>query len=148
MLFRSLFDLLGAERVTVLANGADLLAAAEARAAELRASGRSVYVIPVGGSSPIGALGYVAGAQELLGQLAGMGLSPAALIAPSGSAGMQSGLIVGCQAAGSGFPVIGVNVSRGREAQEARVRGLVAEHRRSEERRVGKECRSRWSPYH
>ena len=31
--------------------------------------------------------------------------------------------------------------------------GIVAEHlycrsRRSEERRVGKECRSRWSPYH
>ena len=25
---------------------------------------------------------------------------------------------------------------------------LVIEHRRSEERRVGKECRSRWSPYH
>src|SRR2546430_13724620 len=24
----------------------------------------------------------------------------------------------------------------------------VAHHRRSEERRVGKECRSRWSPYH
>ena len=23
-----------------------------------------------------------------------------------------------------------------------------AEHARSEERRVGKECRSRWSPYH
>ena len=25
---------------------------------------------------------------------------------------------------------------------------LYAEHSRSEERRVGKECRSRWSPYH
>ena len=24
----------------------------------------------------------------------------------------------------------------------------VVKHRRSEERRVGKECRSRWSPYH
>ena len=24
----------------------------------------------------------------------------------------------------------------------------IASHRRSEERRVGKECRSRWSPYH
>ena len=24
----------------------------------------------------------------------------------------------------------------------------VGEHERSEERRVGKECRSRWSPYH
>ena len=27
-------------------------------------------------------------------------------------------------------------------------RGLIDIHRRSEERRVGKECRSRWSPYH
>ena len=27
-------------------------------------------------------------------------------------------------------------------------RGLVEEIRGSEERRVGKECRSRWSPYH
>ena len=26
--------------------------------------------------------------------------------------------------------------------------GLYQENRRSEERRVGKECRSRWSPYH
>ena len=25
---------------------------------------------------------------------------------------------------------------------------LLLQHRRSEERRVGKECRSRWSPYH
>ena len=25
---------------------------------------------------------------------------------------------------------------------------LIVGHRRSEERRVGKECRSRWSPYH
>ena len=29
-----------------------------------------------------------------------------------------------------------------------RGRVLVRPHRRSEERRVGKECRSRWSPYH
>src|SRR2546430_2791322 len=26
--------------------------------------------------------------------------------------------------------------------------GLITNHTRSEERRVGKECRSRWSPYH
>src|SRR5256885_8738975 len=25
---------------------------------------------------------------------------------------------------------------------------ILKEHKRSEERRVGKECRSRWSPYH
>ena len=37
--------------------------------------------------------------------------------------------------------------------QRAAIRLIVTEgtwpvHRRSEERRVGKECRSRWSPYH
>src|SRR2546425_7823316 len=32
--------------------------------------------------------------------------------------------------------------------QEAGVREAVAVFARSEERRVGKECRSRWSPYH
>ena len=29
-----------------------------------------------------------------------------------------------------------------------RLRGLLTDGDRSEERRVGKECRSRWSPYH
>ena len=28
------------------------------------------------------------------------------------------------------------------------IEGIDAIHHRSEERRVGKECRSRWSPYH
>ena len=30
----------------------------------------------------------------------------------------------------------------------ARKHWIAGHHRRSEERRVGKECRSRWSPYH
>src|SRR5256885_2841852 len=32
--------------------------------------------------------------------------------------------------------------------QTKRPRGICRERLRSEERRVGKECRSRWSPYH
>src|SRR3712207_2796529 len=35
-----------------------------------------------------------------------------------------------------------------RENAVDRVRGHLGELSRSEERRVGKECRSRWSPYH
>ena len=31
---------------------------------------------------------------------------------------------------------------------ERDIRELISEILRSEERRVGKECRSRWSPYH
>src|SRR2546430_15715424 len=34
------------------------------------------------------------------------------------------------------------------EPTEGLVRGMKAHDLRSEERRVGKECRSRWSPYH
>ena len=32
--------------------------------------------------------------------------------------------------------------------EAAKSRGEALDHVRSEERRVGKECRSRWSPYH
>ena len=35
-----------------------------------------------------------------------------------------------------------------RQALEGADMVFVTIHRRSEERRVGKECRSRWSPYH
>ena len=34
------------------------------------------------------------------------------------------------------------------EAEQAVVGGTIEAVYRSEERRVGKECRSRWSPYH
>ena len=34
------------------------------------------------------------------------------------------------------------------ESEQVKGRSFVGLHRRSEERRVGKECRSRWSPYH
>ena len=40
------------------------------------------------------------------------------------------------------LPAIGVSLSH--QVQIC----LIDVHRRSEERRVGKECRSRWSPYH
>ena len=39
-------------------------------------------------------------------------------------------------------------ISCGVCAGECPVEAISEEHRRSEERRVGKECRSRWSPYH
>ena len=34
------------------------------------------------------------------------------------------------------------------ELHKLKALNFANEHRRSEERRVGKECRSRWSPYH
>src|SRR5579859_5362918 len=45
------------------------------------------------------------------------------------------------------IPFGSVDPLRGADAV-AQARSLVRDHGRSEERRVGKECRSRWSPYH
>ena len=48
--------------------------------------------------------------------------------------------------------VVVVSALRGRHIVESLIYGNITaaavKHRRSEERRVGKECRSRWSPYH
>ena len=45
--------------------------------------------------------------------------------------------------------VEGVNmVKKHVKPNQANAKGGIVEEERSEERRVGKECRSRWSPYH
>ena len=120
-----LFDLLGADSVTVLGHGADLLGEAEILAEKLRGEGRIPYVIPVGGSNPIGALGYVDCAHELLDQFAAVGMDSPTIVTPSGSAGMQAGLVVGLHSEGSTVPIIGINVSRTQAEQEPKIVNLV-----------------------
>ena len=46
----------------------------------------------------------------------------------------------------AGKPIIQYNIESLRNSGIKDI--LLIVHRRSEERRVGKECRSRWSPYH
>jgi D-cysteine desulfhydrase family pyridoxal phosphate-dependent enzyme len=80
---------------------------------EERAAGRVPYVIPVGGSSPVGALGYVSGTDELMGQLRAMGVSPSRLYFGSGSRGTQAGLTLGAKLSGAPYKLWGVAVSAG-----------------------------------
>jgi D-cysteine desulfhydrase len=126
-----LFNLLGVEQVKVVPAGASLLAEMEAVADELAAAGRKGYVIPGGGSNPLGALGYVACAQEILAQTFDLGLDIETILCASGSAGTQAGLVTGVQGCNLNVPVLGINVSRTQQAQEALVYELVqatAEH--------------------
>src|SRR5690242_10872235 len=69
-----LYELMGVEDVTVVNGGDDLSAAMERIAEKLKAEGRKGYIIPGGASTPLGALGYVACAQEILAQGFDMGL--------------------------------------------------------------------------
>jgi D-cysteine desulfhydrase family pyridoxal phosphate-dependent enzyme len=77
---------------------------------ELRAAGERPYVIPTGGSVPIGAAGYVAMVAELLAQLVTAGEDPSRLYFPTGSLGTQAGLVVGVRAFSAPFAVYGVAV--------------------------------------
>lgn len=94
---RLLDDVFGA-KVHELPGDADSLAAAEARAIELRGTGRGVYVFPSGGSSPTGCLGYVNAAAEILAQAEALGLDFAQIVTANGSAGTHAGLVAGLAA--------------------------------------------------
>lgn len=82
-------------------------------AGDLRARGHRPYVIPVGGSSAVGVLGYVAGTNEILAQLVSIGETPARLYYASGSRGTQAGLVLGAKVSGAPYQPYGVAVSGG-----------------------------------
>jgi D-cysteine desulfhydrase len=122
-----LFHLLGVEAIRVVDAGTDLAAALQAMAAEVAAEGRKAYVIPGGGSNPLGALGYVACAEEILAQTFELGLRVDHIVCASGSAGTQAGLLTGLAGNHAGIPVTGINVRRTREEQEPLVYALARE---------------------
>lgn len=120
-----LFDLLGVEAVTVIDAGTDLQAEMEKVAAELAAQGRKGYIIPGGGSNGLGALGYVACAEEILAQSFEMGMAFDRIVVASGSAGTHSGIVAGLIGNSAGIPVTGINVRRPRGEQEGNVHKLA-----------------------
>src|SRR5262245_12578370 len=107
-----LYDLLGAETVTVVNGGDDLNAAMQKIAGELEAKGRKGYVIPGGGSNALGALGYVVCAHEIAAQAFEQGVSFDRIVVASGSCGTHSGLLVGAKSVHFDAPITGVNVRR------------------------------------
>ncbi len=94
-------------------------------AQKLRSEGRTVYVIPRGGSIPSGAMGYAAFVPELLEQLDQQGITPTHLYLGTGSTGTHSGVLAGMVALGSPFPVQGISVSRTAADQQAKIRALA-----------------------
>jgi D-cysteine desulfhydrase family pyridoxal phosphate-dependent enzyme len=96
----------------MLAVGRDDAVVAEAVEDE-KAAGRRPYVIPIGGSSSVGALGYVSGTLELVAQLSALHVSPSRLYYASGSRGTQAGLTLGAKACRAPYQVYGVAVSGG-----------------------------------
>lgn len=95
-----LLDGLFGARLHDLPAGADSTRFAQARAEELRLDGRIAYVATLGGSSPVGSIGYAACALEIHEQSIALGIDFAAVVVPNGSSGTQAGLVAGYRALG------------------------------------------------
>ena len=122
-----LFRLLGVEAVTVVPTGVDLAAEMQKVADQVAALGRKAYIIPGGGSNPLGALGYVSCAEEILAQTHELGIPLDHLVCASGSTGTHAGLICGLVGNNAHIPLTGINVRRTREEQEPNVHKLAQE---------------------
>jgi D-cysteine desulfhydrase family pyridoxal phosphate-dependent enzyme len=114
--------LLGAE--VVWAEGQPLAEVMSQVAGDLQAAGHRPYVVPYGGSNPVGASGYVAAMEELLSQCAERGRMTNIraddkpiirmhfdhVVLASSSGGTQAGLMVGARALGFEGRILGISV--------------------------------------
>jgi len=92
---------------------------------EVASLGRKAYVIPGGGSNPLGALGYVSCAEEILAQTHELGIRLDHIVCASGSTGTHAGLLTGLVGNNSQIPLTGINVRRTQAEQEPNVYKLV-----------------------
>lgn len=118
-------QLLGAE-LKWIESGAGRDAAIRTAAEGARAAGETPYEIPVGGSGPIGAAGYMTMTIELKAQLEVLSAEPSWLYFASGSGGTQAGIAVAAQLLGMTYQVRGVLDSP--DSPEFRTRMLDAAH--------------------
>ena len=100
-------------------------AALDDAAADLRAEGRRPYLVPRGGATGLGAVGYALAVAELTAQLDAEGVVPELVLVATGSGGTQAGLVAGAVAGICPWRVVGASVSRPPEACAERVLTLA-----------------------
>lgn len=92
------------------------------KADQLRAKGHVPYVIPLGlNNPPLGALGYMVAAREVLAQKADFD----AIVIASGSGMTHGGMLAGLRTSGSNIPVYGICVRRNRIEQQLRIKTVT-----------------------
>ena len=77
---------------------------------KLEKQGKKVYFLPPGGSTPLGALGYAAGFDEIMNDIRKSNIQISKIFHASSSAGTQAGLVLGKQLSGWDGEIIGISV--------------------------------------
>ena len=89
---------------------------------ELKANGKTPYIIPLApGHPPLGALGYVVAAKEMLTQFEQDNIRVDEIVVASGSGATHAGLLCGLRALGSNIKVRGICVRRDAKLQHPRL---------------------------
>jgi L-cysteate sulfo-lyase len=120
-----LLDRLHGATVSKRSGGTDMNTEMATFAETVIQNGRKPYIIPGGGSNPIGALGYANCARELAEQAADIGLKIDALVHATGSSGTQAGLVAGLAAIQSDIHLLGIGVRAPQDKQEQMVFDLA-----------------------
>jgi 1-aminocyclopropane-1-carboxylate deaminase/D-cysteine desulfhydrase-like pyridoxal-dependent ACC family enzyme len=113
-------QLLGAE-IRYVVGREDRSVEMERAADDTRARGGVPFVIPLGASTPLGAVAFVAAIDELRHQID----PPDVIVHSSSSGGTQAGLVAGCALAGWPTQVVGVSADEPAASLEATVRTLL-----------------------
>ena len=122
-----LMDRLFGAGIRTVPGGSDMPAELEKTAAEVTARGGRPYIIPGGGSNPVGALGYVDCAREIVVQADELDMQIDRIVTATGSAGTHAGLVAGLAVMGADIPVLGIGVRAPKEKQEENVLKLARE---------------------
>ena len=113
-------QLLGAE-VEYISSRAERAAAIERVTGQLRSEGRRPHLIPLGASTPTGALGFAAAIDEMIAQ----GVRPDVIVHAGSSGGTQAGLLAGVARNGLATRVIAVSADDPAASVASTVRTIV-----------------------
>jgi 1-aminocyclopropane-1-carboxylate deaminase/D-cysteine desulfhydrase-like pyridoxal-dependent ACC family enzyme len=129
-------EILGAELVFLgEANLKEMHQGVEREMDRLRLQGKKPYAIPVGGSTPLGELGYVNASREFAEQAQGLNIDTA--VVAVGSAGTSAGLLLGHKLFAPNVRLQGISVSRSLE----RIGTLIADMANEIAELIGTEIR-------
>jgi 1-aminocyclopropane-1-carboxylate deaminase/D-cysteine desulfhydrase-like pyridoxal-dependent ACC family enzyme len=90
-------------------------------AESVRSAGRRPFEIPVGASTPLGALGFVNAVAELLDQMP----APDVIVHATSSGGTQAGLVAGCRLLGLPTRILGISADDEASLLQVQVQGIV-----------------------
>jgi 1-aminocyclopropane-1-carboxylate deaminase/D-cysteine desulfhydrase-like pyridoxal-dependent ACC family enzyme len=114
-------DMFGAE-MRYVPGRADRAPAMDAAAAEWRSQGGRPFIIPLGASTPLGALGFARAVGEMAGQLE---RAPDFIFHSTSSGGTQAGLAAGCAMNGLATRVVGISADETVAGLQASVGAII-----------------------